>query len=126
VIAGPNTDYSAYWSENVLTTASNNGIVNYTFTRGIPEDGKGSYTVAVQGYRNITLQPGTTTEMANVRDAGFNDVVAFAVTDTAPVARRSVVAQANCNSCHGSLALHGGSRQNVQFCVMCHNANGMT
>ncbi len=123
VIAGPNTDYAGYWSENVLTTPSNNGIVNYTFTRGIPEDAKGSFTVAVQGYRNITLQPGTTTQIANVRDAGFNQVVAFAVTDTAPVARRRVVAQENCNSCHGSLALHGGSRQNVQFCVMCHNAN---
>jgi OmcA/MtrC family decaheme c-type cytochrome len=123
VIAGPNTDYATYWSENVLTTPSSNGIVNYTFTRGIPEDAKGSFSVAVQGYRNITLQPGTTTEIANVRDAGFNQVVAFAVTDTAPVARRSVVAQESCNSCHGSLALHGGSRQNVQFCVMCHNAN---
>jgi OmcA/MtrC family decaheme c-type cytochrome len=123
VIAGPNTDYATFWSENVLTTPSNNGIVNYTFTRGIPADAKGSFSVAVQGYRNITLQPGNTTEIANVRDAGFNQVVAFAVTDTAPVARRRVVAQENCNSCHGSLALHGGSRQNVQFCVMCHNAN---
>jgi OmcA/MtrC family decaheme c-type cytochrome len=123
VIAGPNTDYAAYWSENVLTTPSNNGIVNYTFTRGIPADAKGSFSVAVQGYRNITLQSGTTKEMV-VRDAGFNQVVAFAVTDPVPVARRNVVAQGNCNSCHGNLALHGGSRQNVQFCVMCHNANG--
>jgi OmcA/MtrC family decaheme c-type cytochrome len=123
VIAGPNTDYATFWSENVLTTPSNNGIVNYTFTRGIPEDAKGSFTVAVQGYRNITLLPGTTSEIKDVRDAGFNQLVAFAVTDTTPVARRSVVTQENCNSCHGSLALHGGSRQNVQFCVMCHNAN---
>jgi len=123
VIAGPNTDYATFWSENVLTTPSNNGIVNYTFTRGIPEDANGSFTVAVQGYRNITLQPNTTKEIKNVRDAGFNQVVAFAVTDTTPVARRRVVAQENCNSCHGALALHGGSRQNVQFCVMCHNAN---
>ena len=59
-----------------------------------------------------------------MRDAGFNQVVAFAVTDTAPVARRRVVSQENCNSCHAALSLHGGSRQNVQFCVMCHNANG--
>ena len=123
VIAGPNTDYAAYWSENVLTTPSNNGILNYTFTRGIPADAKGSYTVSAQGYRNITLQPGTTSEIKDVRDAGFNPVVAFAVTDTTPVARRSIVGQVNCNSCHGALALHGGSRQNVQFCVMCHNAN---
>ena len=123
VIAGPNTDYATFWSENVLTTRSNNGIVTYTFTRGIPADAKGSYTVSVQGYRNITLQPGTTSEIKDVRDAGFNPVVAFAVTDPTPVARRSVVGQVNCNSCHGALALHGGSRQNVQFCVMCHNAN---
>ena len=125
VIAGPNTDYATVWSENnVVTTPSNNGILNYTFTRGIPEDAKGSFTVGVNGYRNITLQPGTTSEIKNVRDAGFNQVVAFAVTDPTPVARRSVVTQENCNSCHGSLALHGGIRQNVQFCVMCHNANG--
>lgn len=123
VIAGPNSDYATYWSENVLTTPSNNGIVNYTFTRGIPEDAKGSFTVAVQGYRNITLQPGTTKQIANVRDAGFNKLVAFAVTDTAPVARRRVVTQEHCNSCHGSLTFHGGSRQDVQYCVMCHNAN---
>jgi OmcA/MtrC family decaheme c-type cytochrome len=122
VIAGPNTDYAAYWSENVLTTPSNNGIVNYTFTRGIPADAKGSYTVAVQGYRNIILQPGTTKQVTQ-RDVGFNQLRAFAVTDTAPVARRSVVTQQNCNSCHGSIALHGEQRQNVQFCVMCHNAN---
>ena len=124
VIAGPNTDYATFWSENVLTAPSNNGIVNYTFTRGIPADATGSFTVAVQGYRNITLQPGTTSEIKDVRDAGFNQLVAFAVTDTTPVARRSVVTQEKCNSCHGSLALHGGSRQNVQFCVMCHNASG--
>ena len=46
-----------------MTTPSNNGIVNYTFTRGIPEDAKGSFTVGVNGYRNITLQPGTTEEI---------------------------------------------------------------
>jgi OmcA/MtrC family decaheme c-type cytochrome len=122
LIAGPNTDFAAYWSESVLRTPSNNGIVNYTFTRGIPEDAKGSFTVAVEGYRNITLQPGTTKQVV-VRDVGFNQLVAVAVTDTAPVARRRVVTQEACNSCHGSIALHGTFRQNVQYCVMCHNAN---
>jgi OmcA/MtrC family decaheme c-type cytochrome len=31
---------------------------------------------------------------------------------------------ARCNVCHQQLATHGGSRQNIEFCVMCHNANG--
>lgn len=123
VIAGPNTDYATYWSESLLRTASSNGIVNYTFTRGIPADAKGSFTIAVEGYRNMTLQPGTTKEMRNIRDVGFNQLVAVAVTDNAPVARRVVVTQQACNDCHGSLALHGTFRQNVQYCLLCHNAN---
>jgi OmcA/MtrC family decaheme c-type cytochrome len=27
----------------------------------------------------------------------------------------------SCNTCHNQLALHGGGRIDVQFCVMCHN-----
>jgi OmcA/MtrC family decaheme c-type cytochrome len=123
VWAGPTTDYAGFVSENALTTPSQGGILNYTFQKGIPADAKGSYGISVQGYRNITLQPGTTSEKPNIRDAGFNPVVYVAVTDSAPVARRAVVSQENCNSCHAHLALHGGSRINVMYCVMCHNAN---
>jgi len=126
VIAGPNTDYATWpvWSESLLKTPSTDGVVTYTFQKAIPADAKGSYTLGVEGYRNVTLQPGTTNEMPNVRDVGFNQVAAFAVTDETPVPRRMVVAQENCNSCHGALALHGTIRQNVQYCVLCHNPNG--
>ena len=27
----------------------------------------------------------------------------------------------SCNGCHDQLALHGGGRVDVQYCVMCHN-----
>jgi OmcA/MtrC family decaheme c-type cytochrome len=123
VMAGPNTDYAAYWSESVRTTPSSGGVVTYTFTRGIPADAQGSFTIGVEGYRNITLQPGTDTEMSNIRDVGFNQVVAVAVTDPTPKPRRMLMTQEACNSCHGSLALHGTFRQNVQYCPLCHNAN---
>jgi len=32
-----------------------------------------------------------------------------------------VVALGNCNACHVSLSLHGGLRNNTEYCVMCHN-----
>jgi hypothetical protein len=33
----------------------------------------------------------------------------------------AVVAAQKCNGCHNALALHGGSRQNPQYCVFCQN-----
>jgi OmcA/MtrC family decaheme c-type cytochrome len=31
------------------------------------------------------------------------------------------VALSNCNNCHVSLSLHGGLRNNTEYCVLCHN-----
>ncbi len=37
---------------------------------------------------------------------------------------RSIVTTETCNGrCHAPLAIHGGSRQKVELCVLCHNAN---
>jgi OmcA/MtrC family decaheme c-type cytochrome len=49
----------------------------------------------------------------------------FAITDAAPVARRSVVDIINnCDDCHDQLTLHGESRTDEpQICVICHNPN---
>jgi len=50
------------------------------------------------------------------------DPLYFPISDTTPVARREVVATANCLRCHKSLELHGGARaNNVRLCIMCHN-----
>ena len=32
-----------------------------------------------------------------------------------------MVAEANCNRCHVELSLHGGLRNQVEYCVLCHN-----
>lgn len=41
--------------------------------------------------------------------------------DTTGILGRDIVATESCNSCHGELALHGGGRKDVEYCVTCHN-----
>jgi OmcA/MtrC family decaheme c-type cytochrome len=45
------------------------------------------------------------------------------VTDAQAVARRKVVAQAKCDTCHYDLDLHGSNRNDVDHCVICHMPN---
>lgn len=40
---------------------------------------------------------------------------------TSGILSRNMVATESCNSCHGELALHGGGRKDVEYCVTCHN-----
>ena len=62
-----------------------------------------------------------TTSQQTVTESPFNNVIYFSVDGTPVVKRRTVVAAANCNACHVSLELHGGSRRNPEMCIMCHN-----
>jgi OmcA/MtrC family decaheme c-type cytochrome len=145
VLAGPTTDYAKAWSESLVISATistkakdaGNGNFTYTFDNAIPADAKGSYAVAMQGYINTQLKKADGSTLMGpdgktplvVRDAGYNPVSYFGVTDAKAVARRAVVDRANCNKCHHDLgnpsgiAIHGGSRMNTEFCVMCHNPN---
>ena len=145
VMAGPTTDYAQTWSESLVISATvstrakdaGSGNYSYTFTNTIPADAKGSFAVALQGYINTTLKKadGSPLMAADgktplvVRDAGYNPVFYFGVTDAKAVARRAVVERADCNKCHhdignpSGLSIHGGSRMNTDFCVFCHNAN---
>ncbi|HZP43653.1 MAG TPA: cytochrome c3 family protein, partial [Candidatus Binatia bacterium] len=56
--------------------------------------------------------------------AAQNPVLDFAVTGTL-VPRRDVVDIASCQSCHGTFSkdfsIHGGSRNQTEYCVICHN-----
>ena len=56
-----------------------------------------------------------------VRDIGFNQVMYFPVDGSKVAPRRQVVAAAQCLTCHNTLMLHGGIRQNVEYCTVCHN-----
>lgn len=51
-------------------------------------------------------------------------IVANTVFDTVPMGGTptvlQAVSQASCNSCHGQLSAHGGSRRDVRLCINCH------
>jgi OmcA/MtrC family decaheme c-type cytochrome len=68
----------------------------------------------------VTVLAGTTSSQS-VELGAMNPVVNFSVDGSAVAPRRTVVALSNCNQCHVALSLHGGLRNNTEYCVECHN-----
>ena len=120
VMTGTTADYNGMVSEDArkATPVGNNYV--YTFNAAIPATATGSYAVGIEGYKNFTINPNTV-KSAVVRDVGFNQVSYFTVDGSPVKPRRQVVSQATCTGCHNALMLHGGIRQNVEYCVVCHN-----
>ncbi|MCX6626566.1 MAG: OmcA/MtrC family decaheme c-type cytochrome [Candidatus Solibacter sp.] len=132
VLTGPTTDYGntvftgvttpGYVSENAPTTAKcgQDGTCTYTFTHAIPAGSKGSFAIGVEARRALVVLPGTVKEVST-RYGADNKVIYFSV-DGSPVAKRRVVVDtAKCNQCHVRLSLHGENRNQVEYCVFCHN-----
>lgn len=122
VMAGPTTDYKVVVSEDprAASVALADGSWTYQFRAAIPADATGTYAFATQGYKNATLNRGTTKELTLRDTAQSHSVTYAAVTDQAPVPRRTVVVRKNCEACHENLQLHGTSRHDPEYCVMCH------
>jgi len=126
--AGPNTDIAQYWQvqiQNNGVTQSNGTLTAIDAAAGkfefvpnaanvVPAGATGSYSAGMEA---------RIVDAAGNRYPSNNPVVAFGVTDTTPVARRTVVDVANCNKCHNDLSIHGGSRHDTNYCVFCHNRN---
>lgn len=128
------------------------GVSRYAFKSSVPPNATGTYVIGVEGYKCATIDganqrlggsncsgnrdpngngiedPG---EVFNeVRDAGHNEVLAFAVTDVVPIPRREAVTIAQCSVCHGTFSkdflVHGGIRNDVTYCPVCHNPSNDT
>jgi OmcA/MtrC family decaheme c-type cytochrome len=121
VLAGPAGDYSAYWSEAARTdTLSPSGSATHRFSRAIPADAKGTFSISAEGYRNVSFEgPGRIP--ITVRDPLKNRVKYFSVDGTAVAARRQIVSLDKCNACHVRLEAHGRNRNQIDHCVVCHN-----
>ena len=97
------------------------GLTSFTYVGKIPADWKGSVGVSADIYRTVALKRGDGQADKSFREAAFNDVKYFSLDGSTAEARRTAVNITLCNACHGALGLHGGSRQNTQECVICHN-----
>jgi OmcA/MtrC family decaheme c-type cytochrome len=90
------------------------GTYDYTFGTKVPVtfDATATHSVGAQASRNLTRY-GYSTYTGN-------DVFTF-VPNGAPVTNvRDVVNEASCNGCHNPLSAHGGARQLISYCVLCH------
>ncbi len=132
-MAGPTTDYGytsfgsdtastpGYVTESVTTsTCSSSGACSYTFTHAIPAGSTGTFSIGGESRASVTVLAGTTAAQT-VSLGAINPVVNFSVDGSAVAPRRTVVALNNCDSCHVYLSLHGGLRNNTEYCVLCHN-----
>jgi OmcA/MtrC family decaheme c-type cytochrome len=133
-MAGPTTDYGytsfgsdtsstpGYVTESVTkaATCDSNGSCTYTFTHAIPTNATGTYSIGLEARRSETVLAGTTSSQT-ISEGAKNAVVTFSVDGSQVQPRRTVVALANCNKCHVSLSLHGGLRNQIEMCVLCHN-----
>ena len=121
VLAGPTGDYQTEVSESAIAgSTGQSGTYSYTFKAKVPANATGSYSIGIEGYRNIVILPGTEIQQT-VRDIGFNQMINFSVDGSAVAPHPVELAQANCNACHFAISAHGNIRQNVQYCVVCHN-----
>ncbi len=117
---GPTSDYKFQVSEDPRKAeGAADGRFFWTFQTPLPADATGTYVVTMDGRREVKLLEGTKKEVT-ARDAGANKFFYFSVDGSKVAPRRAVVAIAKCNACHAALALHGGSYNNTEMCVVCH------
>lgn len=136
VMSGPTTDYGytnfgsdvttgGYVSEDVVAGGGNcdaSGNCQYTFSHAVPAGAKGTFAIGLEGRRGLVLLPGTKASVST--EYGAKNLVAyFSVDGSKIVPRRTVVAIEKCNRCHTFLSLHGTNRNQIEQCVLCHNAS---
>jgi OmcA/MtrC family decaheme c-type cytochrome len=87
---------------------------------GIELRGTGPATAAAPSGSNN----GTGNSVYTYRPSDGMTVAAAAAAGT-PLYTREVVSLKECDACHARLEMHGGARNDVQYCVLCHNGGSV-
>ncbi len=101
-----------------------NGTYKYTFgtqlPSGFPADA--THTVGVYATRDLRQIAEDLGLFQLVKTGRYisNDTYNFVPSGGEVTVVRDVVRTEACNQCHNPLALHGGSRQITQLCILCH------
>lgn len=125
-MAGPTTDYTQRVTEVLIQNGESvagaksvgEGVYQYQFAYQLPSDALGTYATGMDG----SLLKRVAKVSDPVRISAFNSVTYTAVAGSVVVPRRSIVDAERCDSCHKQLSAHDGVRQNLEYCVLCHNA----
>ncbi len=93
--------------------ASTNDGYTYTFARALPADydKNASHTVGMQATRDNRGQVGNTV---------FSFVPAGGTPDLPEILKGE-----SCNKCHSTMSAHGGQRNDIKLCVLCHTSQSI-
>ena len=133
-MAGPTTDYGytsfgsdvttpGYVTESPsasTTSCATDGTCVYKFVHAVPAGSTGTYAIGMEAELSATLLAGTTSAVTFNYNP-INQVSYFSVDGSPVQPRRTVASIDNCNQCHFKLETHGGLRNRIEMCVLCHN-----
>ena len=149
VISGPQTDFGGaanpdpsmtpppYFQPSAVGTSVNGTLSDmavdgtFTFTtnaaNSLPASAAGTWRVGLEVRHTVYIDLPYQRTDVSVTEAALNVVRDFSVDGSAVAPRRMPVDTAACESCHSEFSygfsLHGNLRNQVEYCVLCHNPN---
>jgi len=149
VISGPQTDFGGaanpdpslapppYFQPSAVGTTVG-GVLDdlavdgtFTFTtnaaNSLPATAAGTWRVGLEVRHSVYIDLPYQQLGVSVTEAAENPVLDFSVDASEVEPRRTSVATTNCERCHSEFSfgfsLHGNLRNQVEYCVLCHNPN---
>ena len=122
-MGGLTGDIAGYVREDVLKAEGpGDGRNFWTFASAIPATATGTWQFGIEGYRTTIVLVGPQKERT-IRHYGINKMFYAGLDGTKAAPRRVVASTAISNKCHYSLEFHGGDRNTVEQCSICHNTS---